>query len=48
MAVLLGAINHSVNELISMAHKSITRKKGKKYAPNVYEIQNWIDNYLKK
>lgn len=36
----------TINELISMAYKSITRIKGKQYAPSVYEIQDWITNYL--
>ena len=35
-------------ELIDMAHKAITRIKGKDYAPDVHEIQTWINDYLKK
>lgn len=31
-------------ELITMAHEAITREKGKEYAPNVHELQDWIDN----
>ena len=34
-------------ELIKKAHDSITRIKGKDYAPNVHEIQKWIDKYKK-
>lgn len=33
--------------LIKKAHDSITRVKGKYYAPNVHEIQEWIYKYLK-
>ena len=33
-------------KLILMAHDSITKHK-KEYAPDVHEIQAWIDNYLK-
>lgn len=36
------------DELIQLAHSSITRKKGKEYAPDVHELQAWIDDYLKK
>jgi hypothetical protein len=35
-------------ELINMAHKAITRRKGKDYAPDVHELQAWIDDYLLK
>lgn len=35
-------------ELIDMAHKAITRIKGKDYAPDVHEIKVWINDYLKK
>ena len=35
-----------VSKLIKNAHNDITRKKGKDYAPNVHEIQKWIDSYL--
>jgi 8-oxo-dGTP pyrophosphatase MutT (NUDIX family) len=31
-----------------MAHSAITRRKGKDYAPDVHELQAWIDEYLKK
>jgi hypothetical protein len=55
MAVLLGSIKSDkkytqkeLKTLIDKAYKSITRKKGKSYSPNVFEIQNWIDNYLNK
>jgi len=37
----------SEKELIKMAHAAITKTKGKDYAPNVHEIQAWVDNYLK-
>ena len=37
-----------VKKIISLAHKSITQKKGKEYSPSAYEIQKWIDSYLKK
>lgn len=33
--------------LIKLAHDSITRTKGKTYAPDVHEIRAWINNYLK-
>lgn len=33
-------------KLIDLAHKNITRAKGKEYAPDFNEIQAWIDNYL--
>lgn len=36
-----------MNELLLKAHSSIIRVKGKDYVPNVHEIQEWIDNYLK-
>lgn len=35
-------------KLIKMAHDAITRRKGKEYAPNVHELQAWIDDYLNK
>lgn len=35
-------------ELINLAHSAITRKKGKDYAPDVHELQAWIDAYLAK
>jgi len=31
-------------KVINQAHKNITRTKGKNYAPNKDEIQNWIDD----
>jgi len=31
-------------ELIKKAHDAITRRKGKDYAPDVHELQAWIDN----
>lgn len=34
-------------EMIKKAHDAITRRKGKDYAPDVHELQAWIDNYLK-
>jgi hypothetical protein len=34
-------------ELINKAHAAITKTKGKEYAPNVHELQKWVDNYLK-
>jgi hypothetical protein len=34
-------------EMIKKAHDAITRIKGKEYAPDVHELQAWIDNYLK-
>lgn len=37
-----------ISKLIGLAHKSITRTKGKEYAPNTHEIQSWIDNHLSK
>ena len=36
-----------VRNLVNMAHNAITRIKGKDYAPDVNELQAWIDNYLK-
>ena len=41
-------INNSNQELINLAHDSITRTKGKDYSPDVHELQAWIDNYLKE
>lgn len=35
-----------IEKLINLAHTSITRIKGKEYAPDIHEIQAWIDNYL--
>jgi hypothetical protein len=35
-------------ELINLAHSAITRKKGKEYAPDVHELQAWIDAFLAK
>ena len=34
-------------KLIKMAHDAITRRKGKDYAPDVHELQAWVDDYLK-
>lgn len=34
-------------EMIKKAHDSITRRKGKEYAPDVHELQAWIDDYIK-
>lgn len=36
----------SVNQLIKNAHEDITRLKGQHYAPDVHEIQAWIDAYV--
>lgn len=33
--------------MIKKAHDAITRKKGRDYAPDVHELQAWIDSYLK-
>jgi hypothetical protein len=30
-------------KIIKKAHDAITRIKGKDYAPDVHEIQSWID-----
>lgn len=35
-----------VKDLIYKAHDAITRRKGKDYAPDVHELQAWIDNYM--
>ena len=35
-----------IEELINLAHSSITKHK-RQYAPSFYEIQQWIDNYIK-
>ena len=35
-----------VKELIYKAHDAITRRKGKEYAPDVHELQAWVDDYL--
>ena len=37
-----------LKKLTNLAHKNITKSKGKEYAPNVHEIQKWIDNHLSK
>jgi hypothetical protein len=37
-----------ISKLINLAHKNITRIKGKDYAPDVHEIQKWIDKHLSK
>jgi hypothetical protein len=39
---------HYTKELINLAHNAITRKKGKDYAPDVHELQVWVDEYLSK
>jgi 8-oxo-dGTP pyrophosphatase MutT (NUDIX family) len=39
---------HEDEKLIAMAHSAITRRKGKDYAPDVHELQAWIDEYLSK
>jgi hypothetical protein len=36
----------SINQLINNAYADIIRVKGKHYAPNVHEIQAWIDAYV--
>ena len=41
-------ITMMIESLISDAHKSITRIKGKDYSPNVHEIQEWINKRLYK
>jgi hypothetical protein len=38
---------NKVQELVKLAHYSITRIKGNDYAPDVHEIQAWINDYLK-
>lgn len=38
---------NKLKELIKLAHDSITRTRGKDYAPDVHEIRAWIGNYLK-
>ena len=35
-----------VKTLIYKAHDAITRRKGKDYAPDVHELQAWVDEYL--
>lgn len=35
-----------VKTLIYKAHDAITRRKGKDYAPDVHELQAWINDYL--
>jgi len=35
-----------INKFINLAHKNITRRKGKDYSPSVHEIQKWIDDYI--
>ena len=37
-----------LKKLTNLAYKNITKSKGKEYAPNVHEIQKWIDNHLSK
>ena len=37
-----------LKKLVNLARKNITKSKGKEYAPNVHEIQKWIDNHLSK
>jgi hypothetical protein len=37
-----------LKKLVNLAHKSITKSKGKEYAPNVHEIQKWIEKHLSK
>ncbi len=37
-----------IKDLLYMAHDSITRRKGNDYAPDVHELQAWIDNHLAK
>ncbi len=37
-----------VKELIYKAHDAITRRKGKDYAPDVHELQAWVDNHLEQ
>lgn len=32
-----------MEKIIKKAHDAITRIKGKDYAPDVHEIQSWID-----
>lgn len=47
----LEAINNASDDdhtLIYMAHDAITRRKGKEYAPDIHELQAWIDAYLEK
>jgi 8-oxo-dGTP diphosphatase len=36
-------------KLIAMAHNALTKKRGRnEYAPDVHELQTWIDKYLSK
>ena len=35
-----------IQKLLYMAHDGITRTKGKDYAPDVHELQDWVDEYL--
>lgn len=37
-----------LKKLTNLAYKNITKYKGKEHAPNVHEIQKWIDNHLSK
>jgi 8-oxo-dGTP pyrophosphatase MutT (NUDIX family) len=37
-----------VKSLIYKAHDAITRTKGKEYAPDVHELQDWIDDHLEQ
>ena len=38
--------DNEVKQLINIAHSHITRTKGKDYAPDVREIQKWINNHM--
>jgi len=38
-----GELTREIIIIIKKAHHAITRIKGKDYAPNVHEIQEWID-----
>lgn len=37
-----------MEKIIKQAHNAITRIKGKDYAPDVHEIQLWIDKQQDK
>ena len=37
-----------IQDLIYKAHDAITRRKGKDYAPDVHELQAWIDDHLEQ
>jgi hypothetical protein len=41
-------IKQQDKQMIDRAHHAITRIKGKDYAPNVHEIQEWIDKQQDK